>query len=79
MDIEQRVIQCVVESLNLDLNSVTFDSANKDFDNWDSFGQIAIISNIENVFSIEFTVEDIYLSTSVKILITKVKEYLRIA
>jgi acyl carrier protein len=79
MSIEQKTLLCVANALNLDIKNLRLDSSNKDFDNWDSFGQIAIISGLEQEFSIQFTLEDIYISTTVEILITKVKKYTSLA
>jgi acyl carrier protein len=75
MTVEQKVIRCVAKALNLDYELLNLESKNTDFEYWDSFGQIAIITEIEREFGVQFSVEDIYVSTSINRLLSKIKEY----
>lgn len=75
MNIEKQLIECIANALNLDPNDLNLESKNTDYENWDSFGQIAIITQIESQFSIQFSAEDIYLATSVSHLLTKIQDY----
>ena len=75
MTVEQKVIRCVAKALNLDYELLNLESKNTDFEYWDSFGQIAIITEIEKEFGVQFSVEDIYVSTSINRLLAKIKEY----
>jgi acyl carrier protein len=75
MNVEQTVIRCVATALNLEFDLLSVDSKNTDFEYWDSFGQIAIITELEREFGVEFSVEDIYVSTSINLLVTKIEAY----
>jgi acyl carrier protein len=75
MNVEQKVIRCVATALNLDLDLLSLESKNTDFEYWDSFGQIAIITELEREFGVVFSVEDIYVSTSINLLVTKIEAY----
>jgi acyl carrier protein len=75
MTVEQKVIRCVAKALNLDYELLSLESRNTDFEYWDSFGQIAIITELEREFAVQFSVEDIYVSTSINQLLAKIKGY----
>ena len=75
MTVEQIVIRCVAKALNLDYELLNLESKNTDFEHWDSFGQIAIITELEREFAVQFSVEEIYVSTSINSLLIKIKEY----
>jgi len=78
MKLENTVIDCVAKALNLNHQDINLGSKNLDFDFWDSFGQIAIVSVIESEFLIQFSIEDIYNSTSVEAIISIVKKYVNL-
>jgi len=61
-----KIRECISEVLEVPLDLVLLESSNHDFIEWDSFGQVAIATHIENQFGIAFTVEEIFQLSSVK-------------
>jgi acyl carrier protein len=61
-----KIRECISEVLEVPIDLVLLESSNHDFIEWDSFGQVAIATHIENQFGIEFTVEEIFRLSSVK-------------
>ncbi len=59
MNIEQRVIKIIAEVIQIEGNKIDEDTAIGDFPNWDSMGQLAIITSLEKEFDIKFDPEDI--------------------
>ena len=59
MKIEDRVIKIIAEAIDVESNKIDEDTAIGDFPNWDSMGQLIIITSLEKEFDIKFDPEDI--------------------
>ena len=59
MKIEDRVIKIIAEAIEVESNKIDEDTAIGDFPNWDSMGQLIIITSLEKEFDIKFDPEDI--------------------
>jgi acyl carrier protein len=75
MKIEERVIKIIAEVIEVDSNRIDEDTAIGDFPNWDSMGQLVIITSLEKEFDIKFDPEDIMDLEDVGDLISAIEEY----
>ena len=60
---------CISSALNVEVERITRKSLRSDFDEWDSFGQIAIAVSIENRFNIQLTKEVLFSFASIEDLV----------
>ncbi len=70
--IESRVKEIIARVLNVDVDRVTCQLSSGDIPEWDSVGNLAIISTIEQELEVEFPLEDLFDLTSVQSLIDEV-------
>jgi acyl carrier protein len=75
MKIEQRVIKIISEAIEVDSNKIDEDTAIGDFPNWDSMGQLVIITSLEKEFDIKFDPEDIMDLEDVGDMISAIEKY----
>ena len=54
MKIEERVIKIIAKAIEVESNKIDEDTAIGDFPNWDSMGQLIIITSLEKEFDIKF-------------------------
>ena len=71
---ESQVKDIIARVLNVDSAVITDDLSSGDIPEWDSVGNLAIISTIEQEFGIEFPLEDLFDLTSVQSIINKVNQ-----
>lgn len=71
---ESRVREIIARVLNVDLERITDDLSSGDIPEWDSVGNLAIISTIEQELDLEFPLEDLFDLTSVRSLIDEVSK-----
>ena len=71
---EAQVKEIIARVLNVDAALVTDDLSSGDIPEWDSVGNLAIISTIEQELELEFPLEDLFDLTSVKSLIDEVNK-----
>ena len=57
---------CISSALNVEVERIARKSLRSDFDEWDSFGQIAIAVSIENRFNIQLTKEELFSFDSIE-------------
>ena len=57
MQIEEKVLKIISESLEVSQDMVTEETAIGDFPEWNSLGHIVVISNLEKEFNITFDPE----------------------
>lgn len=75
MKIEDRVIKIIAEIIEVDNNKIDEDTAIGDFPNWDSMGQLIIITSLEKEFDIKFDPEDIMDLEDVGDMISAIEDY----
>lgn len=71
---EAQVKEIIARVLGVDAAVITDDLSSGDIPEWDSVGNLAIISTIEQELGIEFPLEDLFDLTSVKSLIDEVNK-----
>ena len=71
---ESRIKEIIARVLNVDLGVVTDDLSSGDIPQWDSVGNLAIISTIEQELEVEFPLEDLFDLTSVKSIVDEVNK-----
>jgi len=75
MKIEERVIKIIAKAIEVESNKIDEDTAIGDFPNWDSMGQLIIITSLEKEFDIKFYPEDIMDLEDVGDMISAIEEY----
>ena len=75
MKIEDRVIKIIAEAIEVESKKIDEDTAIGDFPNWDSMGQLVIITSLEKEFDIKFDPEDIMDLEDVGDMISAIEEY----
>ena len=71
---ESQVREIIARVLNIPLDTVTDDLSSGDIPEWDSVGNLAIISTIEQELELEFPLEDLFDLTSVLSIVEEVKK-----
>lgn len=69
---ESKVKEIIARVLNVPLERITDELSSGDIPEWDSVGNLAIISTIEQEFELEFPLEDLFDLTSVRSLVEEV-------
>ena len=69
---ESQVKEIIARVLNIPLDKVTDDLSSGDIPEWDSVGNLAIISTIEQELELEFPLEDLFDMTSVLSIVEEV-------
>ena len=72
VSMESQVKQIIARVLNIGLDVISDDLSVGDIPEWDSVGNLAIISTIEQELDVEFPLEDLFDLTSVKSIIEEV-------
>ena len=75
MNIQEKVIKIIAEAIEVDINKIDEDTAIGDFPNWDSMGQLVIITSLEKEFDIKFDPEDIMELEDVGDMIALIEEH----
>lgn len=78
MKIEERVIKIIAKAIEVESNKIDEDTAIGDFPNWDSMGQLIIITSLEKEFDIKFDPEDIMDLEDVGDMISAIEEYTKV-
>ena len=73
---ESRVKEIIARVLNVDLSKITDTLSSGDIPEWDSVGNLAIISTIEQELDVEFPLEDLSDLTSVESIVQEVTKLL---
>ncbi|MBR3452449.1 MAG: acyl carrier protein [Muribaculaceae bacterium] len=69
---ESQVKEIIARVLNVPLERITDELSSGDIPEWDSVGNLAIISTIEQELELEFPLEDLFDLTSVRTLVEEV-------
>ena len=69
---EKRVKEIIARVLNVDVGVITDNLSSGDIPEWDSVGNLAVISTIEQELNIEFPLEVLFDLTSVQSIIDQI-------
>ena len=58
-EIKEKLKEIFVKSFNCNLEKFDFNQSRSEFENWDSLGHLQLVSEIENVFNLNFEMEEI--------------------
>lgn len=72
--IESQVKEIIARVLNVPLVMVTDELSSGDIPEWDSVGNLAIISTLEQELDVEFPLEDLFDLTSVQSIIDEINQ-----
>ena len=78
MNTQEKVIKIIAKALELEDNKIDEDTAIGDYPNWDSMGQLLIITSLEKEFDIKFDPEDIMELEDVGDMIAAIEGYTNI-
>lgn len=76
MNIYEKVKTVIALTLNIDINLVNEELAIGDIPQWDSMGNMAIISALEEKLGIEFPIEDLFELNSVSSILKEINKLL---
>lgn len=68
----EKIRKIIAETLNVSEEVITEDLSAGDIEQWDSMGNMAIISTIEERLGLEFPIEDLFELNSVKALVEEI-------
>lgn len=71
---ESRVKEIIARVLNVDLDCISDELSSGDIPEWDSVGNLAIISTLEQDLGVEFPLEDLFDLTSVRSIVDEVNK-----
>jgi acyl carrier protein len=71
---KSQVKEIIARVLNVPIDKVTDDLSSGEIPEWDSVGNLAIISTIEQELELEFPLEDLFDLTSVQSLVDEVEK-----
>ncbi|MBQ9555325.1 MAG: acyl carrier protein [Muribaculaceae bacterium] len=71
---DKKVKEIIARVLNVDIGMITDDLSSGDIPEWDSVGNLAIISTIEQELNLEFPLEDLFDLTSVQSIVDEVNQ-----
>ncbi len=74
MDIKQKVISIIAETLNVGESVITMEMAAGDIEQWDSMGNMAILTTIEDKLNVDFPMEELFELNTVENIVNKVIE-----
>lgn len=64
--------------LNVDYDRITDNLSSGDIPEWDSVGNLAIISTLEQELAVEFPLEDLFDLTSVKAIVDEINKLVHV-
>ncbi len=71
---ESQIKEIIARVLNVDLSVISDDLSSGDIPEWDSVGNLAIISTLEQELDVEFPLEDLFDLTSVRSIVDEVNK-----
>lgn len=75
---ESRVKEIISRVLNVDYDRITDNLSSGDIPEWDSVGNLAIISTLEQELAVEFPLEDLFDLTSVKAIVDEINKLVHV-
>ncbi|WP_273161303.1 acyl carrier protein [Bacteroides fluxus] len=74
MDVRRKVISIIAETLNVDESVITPEMAAGDIEQWDSMGNVAILTTVESELGVDFPMEELFELNTVESIVDKVIE-----
>ena len=74
MEVRRKVISIIAETLNVDESVITPEMAAGDIEQWDSMGNVAILTTVESELGVDFPMEELFELNTVESIVDKVIE-----
>ena len=71
MDYKERIKEIIADTLGIDIERITDDLAG-DIEEWDSVGNLTIISTIEEELEVDIPIEDLYELNNIKAIVEEI-------
>ena len=72
MDYKERIKEIIADKLGIDIERITDDLAAGDIEEWDSVGNLTIISTIEEELEVDIPIEDLYELNNIKAIVEEI-------
>ena len=72
MDYKERFKEIIADTLGIDIERLTDDLAAGDIEEWDSVGNLTIISTIEEELEVDIPIEDLYELNNIKAIVEEI-------
>ena len=72
MDYKERIKEIIADTLGIDIERITDDLAAGDIEEWDSVGNLTIISTIEEELEVDIPIEDHYELNNIKAIVEEI-------
>lgn len=72
MDYKERIKEIIADTLGIDIERITDDLAAGDIEEWDSIGNLTIISTIEEELEVDIPIEDLYELNNIKAIVEEI-------
>ena len=72
MDYKERIKEIIADTLGIDIERITDDLAVGDIEEWDSVGNLTIISTIEEELEVDIPIEDLYELNNIKAIVEEI-------
>ena len=72
MDYKERIKEIIADTLGIDIARITDDLAAGDIEEWDSVGNLTIISTIEEELEVDIPIEDLYELNNIKAIVEEI-------
>ena len=72
MDYKERIKEIIPDTLGIDIERITDDLAAGDIEEWDSVGNLTIISTIEEELEVDIPIEDLYELNNIKAIVEEI-------
>lgn len=72
MDYKERIKEIIADILGIDIERITDDLAAGDIEEWDSVGNLTIISTIEEELEVDIPIEDLYELNNIKAIVEEI-------
>ena len=72
MDYKERIKEIIADTLGIAIERITDDLAAGDIEEWDSVGNLTIISTIEEELEVDIPIEDLYELNNIKAIVEEI-------
>ncbi len=72
MDYKEKIKEIVANTFGVDIDQITDDLAAGDIEEWDSVGNLTLISTIEEVLEVDIPIEDLYELNNIKAIVEEI-------